>query len=32
MSMTVIGPGIGFVAGAITLNIFTDFYLFSKGE
>ena len=32
MAMIVIGPGIGFIVGALTLNIFTDFYLFSKDE
>jgi hypothetical protein len=32
MAMSVIGPAIGFVFGAATLEIFTDFYLFSKDE
>jgi len=32
MAMSVIGPAIGFMFGAATLEIFTDFYLFSKDE
>jgi len=31
-SMSVIGPALGYVFGAMALNIFTDFYNFNADE
>jgi hypothetical protein len=31
-AMSVIGPGVGYVFGAFTLSVFTDFYLFNNQD
>jgi len=31
-AMAVIGPAVGYVFGAMSLKIFTDFYIFTSNE